>query len=65
MKSGMHHPDGMLWIRKPDREHFQHHGKIPLTAVAPMILDIFRVPKPAFMNSAPIPTLETAAGGRY
>jgi hypothetical protein len=34
MKSGMHHPDGLLWIRTPQRTHNVHPGKLPLTAVA-------------------------------
>jgi len=49
MKSGMHHPDGMLWIRRPDRKHEVHREKIPLTAVAPMILDMFSAAKPKLM----------------
>jgi hypothetical protein len=54
MKSGMHHPDGLLWIRRPDRRHQVHPGKLPLTAVAPMVLDMFGVQSPAFMRPAPV-----------
>src|SRR5207248_190400 len=39
LKSGMHHPDGMLWIRHPTKEHRVHDEKVPLTAVAPTLLD--------------------------
>ena len=46
VKSGFHHPDGMLWVRRPDRRHRVHEGKIPLRAVAPMILDSFGVQMP-------------------
>jgi len=51
IKSGMHHPEGMLWVRRPDRKHHLHPEKVPLTAVAPMILDMFPVPKPEFMRT--------------
>jgi hypothetical protein len=54
MKSGMHHPDGLLWIRRPDREHAVHAGRVPLASVAPTILDMFSVSKPAFMRAAPL-----------
>ena len=30
LKSGMHHPDGMFWIRRPDRAHSHHAEKVPL-----------------------------------
>jgi hypothetical protein len=43
IKSGMHHPDGMLWIRYPDHTHQRHTEKIPLTSIAPTILDLFGV----------------------
>jgi hypothetical protein len=50
MKSGMHHPDGMLWIRTPQRDHTVHEGKVPLTSVAPTILSLFDVAQPAYMK---------------
>ena len=31
LKSGMHHADGMLWIRSPDRHHIVIPNKVPLT----------------------------------
>ena len=34
-KSGMHHPDGILWIRTPTRKHSVHQPKVRLLAVAP------------------------------
>jgi hypothetical protein len=49
MKSGMHHPDGIFWVRTPTREHQVHEDKIPLTRVAPTILSLCGLPKPAFM----------------
>ena len=53
-KSGMHHPDGVLWIRTPDRTHAIHSGKVPLRAIAPTVLKMFRVPPPNFMHCEPL-----------
>ena len=50
LKSGMHHPDGMLWIREPARSHSHHGEKVPLAAVAPTLLDLLGIPKPASMK---------------
>jgi hypothetical protein len=50
LKSGMHHPDGMLWVRHPDKRHCIHQDRVPLTAIAPMILNMFGVTPPAFMR---------------
>jgi hypothetical protein len=49
LKSGYHHPDGMLWIRHLDRRHREHAGKVPLTAVAPTVLDLLGVAPPTWM----------------
>lgn len=46
VKSGMHHPEGMLWIRRPAREHREHRDRVPLTAVAPMILGMYGLEPP-------------------
>jgi len=43
IKSGMHHPDGMFWVRAPDHAHRVHHEKLRLDAIAPMILGMFGV----------------------
>jgi hypothetical protein len=50
VKSGMHHPDGMLWVRRPERRHAEHTGKLPLTSIAPTILEMFGLEVPAYMN---------------
>jgi len=50
LKSGMHHPDGALWIRYPDRQHFVCKEKVSLCSVAPTILEMFSVPRPDFMT---------------
>jgi hypothetical protein len=54
MKSGMHHPDGMLWVRTPARRHQVHGDKVPLERVAPMILDMFSVARPTTMRAQPL-----------
>ena len=51
LKSGMHHSDGILWIRYPNKEHCVHDEKVPLTAVAPTLLDLFSVRIPAYMQA--------------
>ena len=54
LKSGMHHPDGMLWIRTPQRQHFVEPAKVPLVSVAPTLLEMFGISKPAYMKGEPI-----------
>jgi hypothetical protein len=54
MKSGMHHTDGMLWIRSPERAHFVHPEKVPLVSVAPTLLQRLGLPQPASMKGGPI-----------
>jgi hypothetical protein len=48
-KSGMHHPDGILWIRHPGRAHVVHQERVPLLSVAPTILDLLGIDKPDYM----------------
>ena len=55
VKSGMHHPDGILWVRTPARTHTQTSTQLPLTAVAPSILDFMRLPRPPQMKAKPVP----------
>ena len=52
LKSGMHHPDGMLWVRHPDKRHRIHEDRVPLTVIAPTILKMLGVPPPEFMRGA-------------
>lgn len=52
VKSGYHHPDGILWLRLPERIHDVFDDKVPLTDVAPTILDLFGVRKPEFMKGS-------------
>jgi Type I phosphodiesterase / nucleotide pyrophosphatase len=54
MKSGMHHPDGILWIRRTGVEPRVHAEKVPLLDVAPTILSLFAIPKPMWMRGSPL-----------
>jgi hypothetical protein len=41
IKSGYHHPDGMLWVRRPTREHVVHAERTPIKTIASMALEHF------------------------
>ncbi len=51
VKSGMHHPDGILWIRTPARKHVEVSGRVPLASVAPTVLKLFGVARPEQMKT--------------
>jgi hypothetical protein len=53
VKSGFHHPDGMLWVRYPDREHAVHEVKVSIRSIAPAILELFDLPRSDFMTCEP------------
>jgi len=56
VRSGRHHPDGCFWVQSPNpREGMQ---KVPLTAVAPTILQLFDVDIPSYMREPPIALAE-------
>ncbi len=55
MKSGMHHPDGIFWVRTPARSHAIHAEHVPLTAVAPTIVQLLGLPPQATMPVAALP----------
>ncbi|HZJ52498.1 MAG TPA: hypothetical protein VFD38_00030 [Myxococcaceae bacterium] len=65
VKSGMHHPEGLLWIRTPERVHAVHRETLPLVEVFPMLLGLLgvsapqprRIPDPA---TTPLPEISTA-----
>ena len=46
LKSGMHHPDGILWIRTPERTHFEVQRKVSLREIAPTLLALCGVSAP-------------------
>jgi hypothetical protein len=54
MKSGMHNPEGMLWIRMPEKRHRLHLGKVPLASLAPTILELLSLPRPTHMAVLPL-----------
>jgi hypothetical protein len=56
-KSGMHHPDGILWIRTPTRKHSVHEPKVPLLAVAPTLLHLLGLPKLKTMSGEILPEI--------
>jgi Type I phosphodiesterase / nucleotide pyrophosphatase len=54
LKSGMHHPDGILWIRQAGAQPRVHKSRVPLRAYAPTILSLYGVDPPAGMAD-PLP----------
>jgi hypothetical protein len=50
IKSGMHHPEGMLWICDPRRPHRIHEETVGLITIAPTILEMLGIKKPAHMK---------------
>jgi hypothetical protein len=50
MKSGMHHPDGILWTRHLHHRHTVRREKVPLVSIAPTILDMLGIAKPQEMK---------------
>lgn len=54
LKSGMHHGDGILWIRSADRKHSETQ-RVGLTSVAPTILELLGIAAPGFMRMPAIP----------
>jgi hypothetical protein len=51
IKSGYHHPDGMLWVRYPNRTHAIHENKVSVRSIAPAVLELFNLPQPEYMTS--------------
>jgi hypothetical protein len=54
-KSGMHHPDGILWIRTGSREHRSTQDKVSLRRVAPTILSLLQLPTTPDMTGSALP----------
>lgn len=65
-KSGMHHSDGLLWIRRPDHKGEAHAERVPLMAIAPTALEALGIPRPQHMRGPSLlytdrePSLEPA-----
>ena len=53
--SGMHHPDGILWIRRPDRTHSLVDRKVSLREIAPTLLSILGLDAAGRYSAAPMP----------
>ncbi len=49
LKSGMHHPDGIFWVRDSARKPSLSARRVSLRAVAPTIVAHFGIPKPDYM----------------
>jgi hypothetical protein len=60
VKSGFHHPDGMLWVRHPNRTHAIHEEKVSIRSIAPAVLEFFDHPRPDYMTSQSFLQDETA-----
>jgi hypothetical protein len=50
LKSGMHHPDGILWMRVPGSRPSVSREKVSLRDVPPTILSMFGIEKPQYMT---------------
>jgi hypothetical protein len=58
IKSGRHHPAGMLWIRHPDRRHQVRPNKVSIRSIAPTILQLFSLPAPFQMREKPLDIID-------
>jgi Type I phosphodiesterase / nucleotide pyrophosphatase len=57
IKSGMHHPDGLLWMRRPTAEHRLFEEPVELDLVAPTLLAELGIAAPPSMRQAVVPGL--------
>jgi hypothetical protein len=60
VRSGRHHPDGCFWVQSTHPRHVR--DKVPLTAVAPTILQLFDVDAPPYMKEPPVALAEVTHG---
>lgn len=66
LKSGMHHPDGIFWIRRLDRHHAVHADRVPLVDVAPTLLALQGVDASPWMGGEVLPgVLEEVPAGAH
>ena len=54
VKSGIHHPDGLMWIRTPRRSHSVRDERVPLVSVAPTMLGLLGIDPPPHMQGEPL-----------
>jgi hypothetical protein len=62
LKSGMHHPDGILWMRIPASRPTVFKEKVSLRDLPPTILSLFGIAKPGYMNGRVLPVGAPARG---
>jgi predicted AlkP superfamily phosphohydrolase/phosphomutase len=55
LKSGMHHPDGILWVRMPGSRPGVHPEKVSLRDVPPTVLSLFGIETPSYMTGKVLP----------
>jgi hypothetical protein len=55
LKSGMHHPDGIYWIRDTAKKPRTQAERVSLRCVGPTILAHFGLPKPSYMSQDAVP----------
>jgi hypothetical protein len=55
LKSGMHHPDGILWMRIPGSRPSVHPETVSLRDLPPTVLSMFGIEKPAYMTGKVLP----------
>lgn len=63
VKSGMHHPDGIFWVREPGAgaRHQAAPVRIPLVDLAPTLLSLCGMDAPAHMPGHPLRTVADRA----
>jgi hypothetical protein len=54
VKSGMHHPEGMFWVRTPARRHSIVVDKVPLVDLAPTLCRLLGIEPPNSMEGSPV-----------
>ena len=57
LKSGKHHPDGALWIKRPGGRHTVHSNKVPIECVFPTLMALVGVAAPAEITAQPLLSL--------
>jgi Type I phosphodiesterase / nucleotide pyrophosphatase len=55
LKSGMHHPDGILWMRMPGVAPRVHRDKVSIRDIAPTLLSLFGIDRPSYMRGGVLP----------
>jgi len=55
LKSGMHHPDGILWLGVPGGRPAVHKDKVSLRDVPATLLSMFGIEKPSYMTGKVLP----------